>query len=120
MVKGLVVVSVLPLHWWTLLKSGVKSPANDKSAHFTGACPYLIQLGITQETPHRIVIDVTVPTCNQKEVTSHFFSLISGTEGGMGESTALAPRLALSSNHSKKQPLPVTYPDTESHPEPPG
>lgn len=120
MVKGLMVVRVLPLHWQTLLKSGIKRPANDKSAHFTGARPYLIELGITQETPHGIVIDVTVPTCNQKEVKSNFFSLISGAEGGMGETTAPALRLALSSNSSKKRTLPATYPDTESHPEPPG
>lgn len=75
-VKGLVVVRPLCLHWCMLLESGIKSPANDEPAHFTGACPYLIELGIPQEASHGIVIDVTVPTCRQKEARSHFFSLL--------------------------------------------
>lgn len=64
------------LHWWTLLKSGIKRPANDKSAHFTGACPYLVELGITQEAPHRIVIDVTVPTQALNPIQSHLGSTL--------------------------------------------
>lgn len=73
--------------WQTLLESCVERPADDKSAHFTGACPYLVELGVTQEASHRVVIDVTIPTYEQKDVTSCFFSLISGDEGGIGEST---------------------------------
>lgn len=75
--------------WQTLLESCVEGPADDKSAHFTGACPYLVELGVTQEAPHRVVVDVTIPTYEQKDVTS-YFSLVSGGEGGIGESTLKA------------------------------
>ena len=107
-VQGLVVVRVLPLHRRALLKSSIKGPADDKSAHFAGACPDLVELGVAQEAPHGIVVDVTVPTCSQGEATSDFSSLMS--EAGVGRERALLPRKS----------LPVTYPDTESHPGPPG
>lgn len=67
-----------------LFEGGIEGPANNEPAHLTGACPDLVELGVPQETPHGIVIDVTVPTCHQRETEGHLFSL----SGGTGESTA--------------------------------
>lgn len=54
-----------------LLEGGVEGPADDKPAHLAGACPDLVELGVTQEAPHGVVIDVTVPTQALDPIQGH-------------------------------------------------
>ena len=42
------------------LEGGVESAANDESAHFGGARPYLVQLGVPQQSARGVVVDVPV------------------------------------------------------------
>lgn len=75
-VKGLVVLSGLPLHCWRLLEGCIEGPANDQPAHFTGASSDLVELGVTQEAPHGVVIDVAVPTETLDPIQSHLGSAL--------------------------------------------
>lgn len=50
-----------------LLEGGVEGPADDEPAHFAGARPDLVELGVAQEAPHGVVVDVTIPTCHTKK-----------------------------------------------------
>lgn len=65
-----------------LLEGGVEGPADDEPAHLAGARPDLIELGVAQEAPHGVVIDVTVPTCHPKQATGHSLSPVSGLRVG--------------------------------------
>ena len=47
---------------WSSLEGGVESAANDESAHFGGARPYLVQLGVPQQSARGVVVDVPVAT----------------------------------------------------------
>lgn len=70
-----------------LLEGGVEGPADDEPAHLAGAGPDLVELGVAQEAPHGVVVDVTVPACHTEKATSHSRSLISelrvGKQGEM-------------------------------------
>lgn len=46
-----------------LLVHGIEGSTNDESAHLTGACSDLIQLGVPQETAHGVIINVAMSTC---------------------------------------------------------
>lgn len=72
-----------------LFEGGVEGPADDEPAHLAGAGPDLIELGVAQEAPHGVVIDVTVPTCHTKNATSHSLSPISGLRVGKQRETLL-------------------------------
>lgn len=48
-----------------LFVHGVKGSSNNEPANFTGTCSDFVQLCITQEPPHGVVVDVAVPTCWQ-------------------------------------------------------
>lgn len=74
--KGLVVLSGLPRRCWRLLEGCIEGSANDQPAHLAGASSDLVELGVTQEAPHGVVVDVAVPTYNQNQGTSYCFSLI--------------------------------------------
>lgn len=81
-----------------LLEGGVEGPADDEPAHFAGARPDLVELGVAQEAPHGVVIDVAVPTCHPKKATGHSLLVPDfRAEGGRAEGNALALCLALSS-----------------------
>lgn len=58
-----------PSFLWTktcllsLFEHGVEGSSDDDPADFTRARSDLIQLCVSKESPHRIVINVTVPAC---------------------------------------------------------
>lgn len=94
-----------------LLEGGVEGPADDEPAHLAGAGPDLVELGVTQEAPHGVVVDVTVPACHTEKATSHSRSLISELRVGK--------QRECSGTVLGSVQLSVTHPGTGSHPGPP-
>lgn len=88
-----------------LFEGGIEGPADDEPAHLAGASPDLVELGVAQEAPHGVVIDVTIPTCHTKK--SHESLLVPRfrAEGGKAEGNALGLCLALRSCQGLTQAL---------------
>lgn len=74
--KGLVVLSGLPRRCWRLLEGCIEGSANDQPAHLAGASSDLVELGVTQEAPHGVVVDVAVPTETLDPIQSHLGSAL--------------------------------------------
>lgn len=48
---------------FTLFEHGVESSSNDEPTDFARARADFIQLGVSQESAHRVIVDVAIPTC---------------------------------------------------------
>ena len=62
-----------------LFVHGVKGSSDNEPANFTGTCSDFVQLCVTQESPHGVVVDVAVPTCWQ---VSHKLKLVCSNGAG--------------------------------------